>query len=63
MTVLLQSFITHLIVGGALASQDVSSFVYSDFKALNISEVKFDDSNFAKSIACFAMSKFFEGRE
>ena len=52
-----------LIVGGALASQDVSSFVYSDFKALNISEVKFDDSNFAKSIACFAMSKFFEGRE
>ena len=51
-----------LIVGGALASQDVSSFVYSDFKALNISEVKFDDSNFAKSIACFAMSKFFEGR-
>ena len=52
-----------LIVGGALASQDVSSFVYSDFKALNISEVKFEDSNFAKSIACFAMSKFFEGRE
>lgn len=52
-----------LIVGGALASQDVSSFVYSDFKALNISEVNFDDSNFAKSIACFAMSKFFEGRE
>lgn len=52
-----------LIVGGALASQDVSSFVYSDFKALNISEVKFDDSNFAKSIACFAMSKFFEGQE
>jgi hypothetical protein len=52
-----------LIVGVALASQDVSSFVYSDFKALNISEVKFDDSNFAKSIACFAMSKFFEGRE
>lgn len=52
-----------LIVGGALASQDVSSFVYSDFKALNISEVKFDDSNFAKSIACFAMSKFFEGLE
>ena len=52
-----------LIVGGALASQDVSSFVYSDFKALNISEVKFDDSNFAKSIACFAMSKFFKGRE
>ena len=52
-----------LIVGGALASQDVSSFVYSDFKALNISEVKFDDSTFAKSIACFAMSKFFEGRE
>ena len=52
-----------LIVGGALASQYVSSFVYSDFKALNISEVKFDDSNFAKSIACFAMSKFFEGRE
>ena len=52
-----------LIVGGALASQDFSSFVYSDFKALNISEVKFDDSNFAKSIACFAMSKFFEGRE
>lgn len=52
-----------LIVGGALASQDVSSFVYSDFKALNISEVKFDDSNFAKSIACFAMNKFFEGRE
>lgn len=52
-----------LIVGGALANQDVSSFVYSDFKALNISEVKFDDSNFAKSIACFAMSKFFEGRE
>lgn len=52
-----------LIVGGALASQDVSSFVYSDFKVLNISEVKFDDSNFAKSIACFAMSKFFEGRE
>lgn len=52
-----------LIVGGALASQDVSSFVYSDFKALNISEVRFDDSNFAKSIACFAMSKFFEGRE
>ena len=52
-----------LIVGGALASQDVSSFVYSDFKALNISEVKFDDSNCAKSIACFAMSKFFEGRE
>ena len=52
-----------LIIGGALASQDVSSFVYSDFKALNINEVKFDDSNFAKSIACFAMSKFFEGRE
>ena len=52
-----------LIVGGALASQEVSSFVYSDFKALNISEVKFDDSNFAKSIACFAMSKFFKGRE
>lgn len=52
-----------LIVGGALAIQEVSSFVYSDFKALNISEVKFDDSNFAKSIACFAMSKFFEGRE
>ncbi len=51
-----------LIVGGALASQEISSFVYSDFKALNISEVKFDDSNFAKSIACFAMSKFFEGR-
>ena len=52
-----------LIIGGALASQDVSSFVCSDFKALNINEVKFDDSNFAKSIACFAMSKFFEGRE
>lgn len=52
-----------LIVGGALASQEVSSFVYSDFKALNISEVKFDDSNFTKSIACFAMSKFFKGRE
>lgn len=52
-----------LIVGGALASQEISSFVYSDFKALNISEVKFDDSNFAKSIACFAMSKFFKGRE
>ena len=50
-----------LIVGGALAIQEVSSFVYSDFKALNISEVKFDDSNFAKSIACFAMSKFFKG--
>ena len=52
-----------LIIGGALASQEVSSFVYSDFKALNISEVKFDDSNFTKSIACFAMSKFFKGRE
>lgn len=52
-----------LIVGGALASQEISSFVYSDFKALNISEVKFDDSNFAKSITCFAMSKFFKGRE
>lgn len=52
-----------LIIGGVLASQEVSSFVYSDFKALNISEVKFDDSNFTKSIACFAMSKFFKGRE
>ena len=52
-----------LIIGGVLASQEVSSFVYSDFKALNISEVKFDDSNFAKSIACFAMGKFFKGRE
>ena len=52
-----------LSVGGALAIQEVSSFVYSDFKALNISEVKFDDGNFAKSIACFAMSKFFKGRE
>lgn len=52
-----------LIIGGALACQEISSFVYSDFKGLNISEVKFDNGNFAESIAYFAMRKFFKSQE
>lgn len=59
----MQRKVTNLLEAGIIVDKGDSYFVYSDFKALNISEVKFDDSNFAKSIACFAMSKFFKGRE